>query len=245
MFEATVKCEVLKEVVNVISTLVNEAKFSIDSKGLTVRAVDPAHVAMVDLELKAGAFEKYKADETELGIDLEKLGEVLKLASATDKISLQFDEERNKLVVKVENITRRMPLVDVASMSEPKVPNLNPTVKVVLKTSELDKGIKAGETVSDHIALVATPEGFEVTSESETDFASLKLSKASLEALQCKELTKSLYSSDYFSKMIKAITSSEKVMLWLGNDYPVKLEFELANGHGKAYYLLAPRIESE
>ncbi|MEW6070435.1 MAG: DNA polymerase sliding clamp, partial [Candidatus Thermoplasmatota archaeon] len=133
MFEATVKCEVLKEVVNVISTLVNEAKFSIDSKGLSVRTVDPAHVAMVDLELKAGAFEKYKAEPIELGIDLEKLGEVLKLASASDKILLQYDEEKNKLVVKVENITRRMPLVDVASMSEPKVPNLNPTVKAILK----------------------------------------------------------------------------------------------------------------
>ncbi|MEW6070536.1 MAG: DNA polymerase sliding clamp, partial [Candidatus Thermoplasmatota archaeon] len=92
---------------------------------------------------------------------------------------------------------------------------------------------------------IANTDSFEVSSESETDSSSLRLPKASLEALQCKELTKSLYSSDYFSKMIKAITSSEKVTLWFGNDYPVKLEFELAKGHGKAYYLLAPRIESE
>jgi proliferating cell nuclear antigen len=245
MFECTIRGDVLKEVVNILSTLVSEAKFIIEPKGITVRAVDTAHVAMVDLELKSTGFEKYKATSTELGVDLEKLSEALRLASSTDKISLRYDEEKNKLVFKVENITRRMPLVDVASMSEPKVPNLTHSVKIVLKTAELDLGIKAGESVSDHVALIATPESFEVASQSETDSSTLNLPKASLEILQCKEATKSLYSLDYFSKMIKAITSSETVTLWLGSDYPVKIEFELAKGHGRAYYLLAPRIESE
>lgn len=245
MFEAVIRCDVLKEIVDVVSTLVDEAKFTIDPKGVVVKAVDPAHVAMVDLELKASGFEKYKATAMELGIDLEKLSEVLKIAKSDDKISLEYDEERNKLVAKVENITRRMPLVDTASMGEPKVPNLNLPIKIVVKASELDKGIKAGESVSDHVVLVASPEGFEVNCESETDSVSLKLPKAALVSLQCKEMAKSLFSLDYFSKMIRAVGSSENVTLYLGTDYPVKLEFDIAKGNGHTSYLLAPRIESE
>lgn len=52
MFNAKVKSEVLKGIIDVTSPLVNEVKFNITSKGISLRAVDPAHVAMVDLEIK-------------------------------------------------------------------------------------------------------------------------------------------------------------------------------------------------
>ncbi|MCK4613503.1 MAG: DNA polymerase sliding clamp, partial [Thermoplasmata archaeon] len=51
MFEAKVKSEVLKETVNVISTLINEAKFKITGDGIRVMAVDGSHIAMIDLSL--------------------------------------------------------------------------------------------------------------------------------------------------------------------------------------------------
>ena len=56
MFQAKARAEVLKEVVNVVSTLVDEAKFTVNSDGLTIKAVDPAHIAMVDLTLGKDAF---------------------------------------------------------------------------------------------------------------------------------------------------------------------------------------------
>ena len=51
MFQAKARADTLKEVVNVVSTLVDEAKFIINGEGLALRAVDPAHIAMVDLSL--------------------------------------------------------------------------------------------------------------------------------------------------------------------------------------------------
>ncbi len=63
MFEGKVKADVLREVVDVVSTLVDEAKFNVGKDSIIVKAVDPAHVAMVDLSLDRGAFEAYKADE--------------------------------------------------------------------------------------------------------------------------------------------------------------------------------------
>ena len=61
MFNAKVKSEVLKGIIDVTSPLVNEVKFNITPKGIFLRAVDPAHVAMVDLEIKSDAFDEYKA----------------------------------------------------------------------------------------------------------------------------------------------------------------------------------------
>ncbi|HEY5538991.1 MAG TPA: DNA polymerase sliding clamp, partial [Thermoplasmata archaeon] len=97
MFEAKVKADVLKEVVDVVSTLVDEAKFNVGKDAIGVKAVDPAHVAMVDLALDRGAFEAYKADEGELGVDMDKMKEILRLAKGGETISLNHDEDKNRL----------------------------------------------------------------------------------------------------------------------------------------------------
>ncbi len=245
MFKAQVRSEVLKELLAVIQTLVDEAKFNISKDGIKIKAVDPAHVAMVEMSLDAGAFEKFEADESELGIDIEKLSDVLKLAKAGDVVSMDLDEQKNRMVFRVDNITRRMSLVETAGMSEPKVPNLSLPSTIRLKARELSMGIKASESVSDHISLTATPEGFELVSEGDTDSVNLHLSKEQLEELDCSEETRSLFSLDYFSNMVKSIDNDAVVTLNLGTDYPVKLEFDFADGNGKVRYLLAPRIESD
>jgi proliferating cell nuclear antigen len=250
MFDVKVKAEVLKEVVDVISTLVDEAKFNVTKDGVSVKAVDPAHVAMVDLSLERAAFEAYRADDGELGLDMDKVKEVLKLAKSSDVIAITHEEEKNRLVLNVGNTTRRMSLVDTAGMSDPKVPSLNLPAKVTVFADELRQGIRASESVSDHIALIAGPDGFEIVSEGDTDTVSHKVPKDLLEELSAKETVRSLFPLDYFSNMVKAIpfgsaNEKAKVRLYLGSDYPVKMEFKIAGGKGEVKYLLAPRIESD
>lgn len=244
MFEGKVKADVLKEVVDVVSTLVDEAKFNVGKDAITVKAVDPAHVAMVDLTLDRSTFEVYKADEGELGIDMDKMKEILRLAKGGETISVSHDENKNRLVVTVGNTTRRMALVDTAGMSDPKVPSLNLPAKVIVRTDELRQAIRASESISDHIALKASPDGFEIASEGDTDNVSHVVPKDLLEELQCKEPVRSLFPLDYFSNMVKAISSAPNVTLYLGSDYPVKMEFKIAGGKGDVKFLLAPRIES-
>jgi proliferating cell nuclear antigen len=245
MFHAKIKSETLKGVVDVVSTLVDEAKFNIDADGMELKAVDPAHVAMVDLKVQKSAFEEFSADETELGIDLDKIKEVLRLSRAGDIIDMEQDESKNRLVLNVGNITRRMNLVDTAGMSDPKVPNLNLPAKITVTSDELQKGIRAAESVSDHIALNASPEGFEMYSEGDTDSVSLKLPKDLLISLDVSEKVKSLFPLDYFSNMVRSIPAGSVVTINLGSDFPVKLEFEIADKQGSVDYLLAPRIESD
>ncbi len=245
MFHAKIKSETLKGVVDVVSTLVDEAKFNIDADGMELKAVDPAHVAMVDLKVQRSAFEEFSADETELGIDLDKIKEVLRLSRAGDIIEMEQDEAKNRLVLNVGTITRRMNLVDTAGMSDPKVPNLNLPAKITVTSDELQKGIRAAESVSDHIALNASPEGFEMYSEGDTDSVSLKLPKDLLISLDVSEKVKSLFPLDYFSNMVRSIPAGSVVTINLGSDFPVKLEFDIADKQGSVDYLLAPRIESD
>jgi len=246
MFKAEIKSDTLKGLVNVISTLVDEVKFSISEEGVNLKAVDPAHVAMVDMMIGKGAFESFSADNgTDMGVDLDKMKDVLKLAGSGDVLSMEQDESQGRLILKVGNITRRMNLVDTSGMNDPKVPQLSLPVNVDVAVSELQRGIKAAESVSDHIALSADEESFELFCEGDTDSVSLKLDKAKLAGITASSKVRSLFPLDYFSNLVKAIPSDTIVKISLGNDYPVKLTFDFAGGNGTVGYLLAPRIEND
>ena len=245
MFNAKVKSEVLKGIIDVTSPLVNEAKFNITPKGISLRAVDPAHVAMVNLHIDNKAFEEYKADEMELGIDMDKLGGIMRLSSSGDMVSLEYDEESNRLIVKIGNLVRKMGLIDTAGMPDPKMPNLKLPAKVILKASELTQGVRASEAVSDHLALTVNTNNFELFAEGDTDTVNLKLPKDLLVDLNVTSKCRSLFSIDYFSNMIKPVKGEDPITIHIGNDNPIRVEFDIAEGKGHVTYLLAPRIESE
>lgn len=245
MFKADLKSDTLKGLVNIISTLIDEVKFTIGPDGMTLKAVDAAHVAMIEMEVGKDAFESYEADFCEIGLDLDKVKGVLKLASSGDIVSMEQDDTHGRLVFKVGNITRRMNLVDTATMNDPKVPQLSLATSISLMVDELQKGIRAADTISDHITLRAGPDFFELSCEGDTDSVSLRLEGSSLLGIEAAEEVRSMFPLDYFQNITKAIPAGTAVTVELDSDYPVKLVFALADGAAKVRYLLAPRIESD
>ncbi len=245
MFKARIKMEVLRELVEVISTLVTEVKVTVSKDGIDVKAVDPSHVAMLVLKLNKGAFEEFTGDATDMGLDVEKLKEVLRLAKPGEILDLQYDGGKNKLVVKAGKVTRHMSIVDPAGITDPKVPNVTPPGVAVVKMEELRQGIRGSESISDHVTLALDPEGFTMHSEGETDRVDMHLPKDGLTRLEVKEAVKSMYPLDFFSSMVKSITSSDDVTLHVGNEYPLKIDFQMAGGKGEGRFLLAPRVEED
>lgn len=245
MFKARVKMEVLREMVEVISTLVSEVKLVVSKDGIEVKAVDPSHVAMLVLSLKKGGFEEFTGESTEIGIDVEKLKEILRLSKPGDILDLSYEGGKGKLVVTVGKLTRLMGVVDPAGITDPKVPNVNPPGKVVIGIDDLRQGIRGSESISDHVTLALEPEFFTLHAEGDNDRVDLKIPKADLKTIEVKESVKSMYPLDFFSSMVKSITSADDVTMFVGNEYPLKLEFAIASGKGDARYLLAPRVEEE
>ena len=245
MFKARIRMEVLREMVEVISTLVSEVKLSISKDGIDVKAVDPSHVAMLVLKLNKNAFEEFTGEPTDIGVDVEKMKEVLRLCKPGDILDLQYDGGKNRLVLHVGKVTRHMSIVDPAGITDPKVPNVSPPGVAVVRTEELRQGIRGSESISDHVTITLEPETFTMHSEGETDRVDLKLPKESLKRLEAKEAVKSMYPLDFFSNMVKSITSSEEVTLHVGNEYPLKIEFQVSGGKGEGRFLLAPRVEED
>lgn len=246
MFKAVISAEVFKDAIEAVSTLVDEAKFRLTKDGISARAVDPANVAMVAFDLNAKAFDTFNATDSEIGVDLVRLMDILGMTSREDKIELSLNEETRKLEIRTGGLAYTLSLLDPSSIrKEPKVPNLELPAKIVLNGAELRRAVKAAEKVSDHMALGVVDKIFYVEAEGDLDKVRLEIPESSLISLQASSNVKSLFSLDYLNDLVKSLGKAERVSIDLGTDYPVKFNFSIAGGNGDVTYLLAPRIESE
>ncbi len=247
MFQGKIKADFIKTIIDATAILVDEAKFRLTGDGIYGRTVDPAHVGMIDFKLNKEAFDEYNCqEETEIGVDLDKLKSTLKIAATEDLVNLEYNKDEGRLIVTIGNLKRKLALLDTSEMADTKIPSLDLPAEIVVPTVELWQAIRAAEAISDHITLIADKDGFQMIAEGDTDVVELKLSKEQLYSLKCEERVRSMFPLDYLSDMIKvARGKSDEIAINLGNDYPVRLSFEMAGGYIKIVYLLAPRIESE
>ncbi|MFZ3167585.1 DNA polymerase sliding clamp [uncultured archaeon] len=245
MFKALIGAEKLKDSIESISTLVDEARFRLTPQGLSVKAVDPANVAMVSFELSKDAFESFEATEGELGIDLTKLIGVMEMAEKSDNIELELDEASHKLIVRMRGLAYTMSLLDPSSIrKEPKVPSLDLPAHIVIRGEDIKRAVKAAEKVSDYMSMGVKGDVFFMEAEGDTDKVHVELEKSQLIDLQGTD-AKSLFSLDYLSDMSKILGKSNEVNIDLGKDFPLKIRIKIAEGHGEVSYMLAPRVESE
>ena len=73
MFKAAINAELLRDAIAALAVIIDEVRLKIKPEGISVKAVDPANVAMGIFELGSSAFDEYSADESEIGIDLNKI----------------------------------------------------------------------------------------------------------------------------------------------------------------------------
>jgi proliferating cell nuclear antigen len=247
MFNAIVSAGTLRDALDSVSVLVDECKIRLEEDELAIKAVDPANVGMVDLSLDAEAFESYEADGGVIGVNLSRLEDIAGMGAAGDLVHLELDEETRKLHIRIDGLSYTLALIDPDSIrQEPDIPDLDLPAEIVLEGSHLDRGIKAADMVSDHIALRVDQEAetFHIEAEGDTDDVDLELGTEDLIALDGGP-AESLFSLDYLKDMNKAIPSDAEVTMELGEEFPVKLHFEFAEGLGSVTYMLAPRIQSD
>jgi len=247
MFKAIVDAETLQEALDSVSVLVDECKIHLNEDGLAIRAVDPANVGMVDLELAAEAFESYEADGGLIGVNLSRLEDIAKMASAGQLVQLALDEETRKLHIDTDGLEYTLALIDPDSIrKEPDLPDLDLPASVVLEGAHIDRAVKAADMVSDHIALGVDPdaETFYVDAQGDTDDVHFELAADELIDLHSGS-ARSLFSLDYLKDMNRAVPKNGEVTVNLGEEFPVELQFEIAEGQGHVTYLLAPRIQSD
>ncbi|TSD13548.1 DNA polymerase sliding clamp [Haloglomus irregulare] len=245
-FRAAIQSEPLKDILRALRATVDEARVKIDEMGIRVRAVDPANVAMDDLNLSASAFESYDATPGVIGVDLDRLWDPVSLANKGDLVQLHLDTESRKLVVAVAGLKFQMACLDPATIrSEPTLPELELPASVTVDRDALRQGVKAADLVADHVGFRMTPdeEVFRIDAEGDTDSVDFRIDADDWEAVTLAEAS-SLFSLDYMKKIVRTVPAGTTVTIDFGTEFPAMLSYDIGDGDGSMIRMLAPRIET-
>jgi proliferating cell nuclear antigen len=249
MFAVTISPSDLESAFNSVDALVDECKMHISEEGVSVTAVDPANVGMVDLTLPRSVFESYEADDHTLGLPLERFLNIVHLFSQNDTDAparIFLNEETRKVRLECGGLDYTMSLIDPDSVTkEPEIPQIDLAADITLDQSDFDRSIKASNMVSDYVMLGATSDGeFYVSAEGDTDDVKVELDGEDLIEINAGD-AESLFSLEYLKEINKAIPANTPVTLELGPEYPIMINFLLIDGQADVLFMLAPRISSD
>ena len=239
----------LKESVNIISELVNEVCFKVDTEKVSLLATDPANVAMIDFKLLHGAFAEFSVEKpVDLSVSLENLKAILKRAKPEDSLTLTLDDVKNRLRVELIGTNRRtfnLALID-RDQEDHKWPSLNFSASVSLPAARFDDAIADMGVVSDSVALLAEAEKFTVKSEGTVSDAKVELpvtGESSIE-LNDGESVVAKYALSYLTKMASGSKLADNVLISFSPDYPLRLKYTVPNKL-ELGFILAPRVNND
>ena len=64
MLNVTARQDLMSKIIETLGVVVEDARFDFSENGLEVRVVDPSHVAMIQMNIDAAAFDTWELDET-------------------------------------------------------------------------------------------------------------------------------------------------------------------------------------
>ncbi|MDA8725031.1 hypothetical protein N9M40_04320 [Candidatus Poseidoniales archaeon] len=133
----------MSKIIETLGVVVEDARFDFGEGGMEVRVVDPSHVAMIQMNIDAAAFDTWEIDENKLGLELRKIKELVSLGGATDMIEMAFNAESGVFTLNLGKIDRNIRPLDDSTMNVPTLPNLELPCTVKLSGADLAQALRA------------------------------------------------------------------------------------------------------
>lgn len=246
-FAKTASSQEWKAVASAVKTLVEEATFEATGESMTFRAMDPSHVALVDLSWPNTAFEKYECDKPfKFSLRVEDLVKLVGRSDSKDSVEITSTEE-DAIMMKFTNGYKReftIHLIESSGGTAP-LPKLEFDTKVTLTKSIFEKLLSDISVVSDQVTIVATKDKLSFSGKSDVGKADIALEKndADVLELQVGAESKATYSIDYLIGITKAVGGvSDTLLAEFSTKKPIRLEFKLNDQGARVHYFLAPRV---
>ena len=229
--------------------LADEVKLKVSDNGVKVLVVDPSHVCMAKVDLAPEMFELLSIEETrEIGINVDELKDILKLAKTTkkdpDTVTIEMT---HKGTYQVGYHDGEFSLVDLEGFPNPKPPTIPFVNEFKVRVKELYDFLRKADNVSDHIEITVATDEVMFVAHGEKGKARLKLPVGSNALPELEgQSSRTLFSMEYFMNMVKAIKgSSEYAVFKNATNYPLEMTYTVQDGRGKVMFMLAPRLEND
>ncbi len=232
----------LVTVLEALGNIVDEALFRFAQDGLTVKALDPAQIALIVIRMPSEAFLEYNIEkDLEVGVNVNNLVKTLPKPKKGDKFVFKANEEFYEVII--EGISTKRYKYRSIEVSAQEVGEITPEFKVSALVvarafKEALKDLKGAGTIT----FVAEDDQYLYLKALEVS-AEARLSRVggSILEMEVKEPSRANYDEDYILKVLNLTGVTDAVNIKFGNDVPLYLSFTLVEG-GSVEYLLAPKM---
>ena len=243
-----VRAATLRPLLSAVGALVDECRLTFGTDGIRAAAMDPATVAAVEVALAASAIESYAADGSTVGVDVERLVDVLSMADRDALVTLALDPESLRLHVVAGELTYALGLFDPESVRGPgdvDALGFEHTAALTLPGETVGRFVTAAGMVADHLALAVDPaeERFVASADGDTDDVRFVVPAEEATAFEAGPAD-SLFSLSYLECIERAVPSGTDVRVTLGEEAPLGVEYEVADGGGRVEAFVAPRLQA-
>lgn len=225
--------------------------------GISLQAMDTSHVALVSLNLSMEGFESYRCDNNViLGINIANLSKVMKLADASDSITLQADADPSHLKIRFDNAkTQRatefqlnLLSLDVEHLS---IPETEYASLITINSGEWSKICKDLQSLSESMTIQTKNGCANLAVDGPAGKGEIKLSssedadrKEDMTTIEVEQPVTQQFALNYLNMFNKAAGLSTFTKLCLHQDQPLVTQFEIEQ-LGVLKYYLAPKISDE
>ncbi|MFC7070084.1 DNA polymerase sliding clamp [Halobaculum lipolyticum] len=243
-----VRADTLRPLLGAVGALVEECRLTFGADGVRAAAMDPATVAAVEVELDAAATESYTADGTTVGVDVDRLDDVLAMADRDAVVTLALDPESFRLHVVAGELAYTLGLFDPESVRGPgdvEALGFEHTAALTLPGETVGRFVTAAGMVADHLTLAVDPdEGrFVASADGDTDDVRFVVPREDTAEFDAGE-ARSLFSLSYLECVERAVPSGTDVRVTLGEEAPLGVAYEVADGGGRVEAFVAPRLQA-
>lgn len=247
--EGIIDADALTQWVETFTPLVEEGAVHFDDAGLTTRVVTPGQVVLIGpVEFDQRAFESYHAEgQAVVGLPFGEVEHRLDAADADDLVDVAVDMETRHLRLRYRNVEHTVALIDPDALrNEPDIPDVDVPNTVTIEGAVLDEAIDQADLVSDHITIECDPDAREMVfvGQGDTDTATVSASDDDLlDPTTIEAETESIYPQEFMAGVASPIPDDAEVRLRLGDEFPMHLDWQAADGDLNVHQMIAPRIQ--
>ncbi len=249
MLRVTAKQQLMREIVDLLSVLTEEAKLCWGENGLSTTVVDGSHVALMSVTIADAVFETYEVEEpVEIGLELGKLRDLLTLAGPNDLVEIDYDGATGAINVRVGEVHRILRGLDTGSMAEPRMPELKFDCRAKLSAERLSRALRAAKFVGELVDLSLDKNQMTVSVTVEAGEAvNVRFDAGEMSELIAPKPTQSTYSLQFLEPLSRKLASglTDEVSIEFQDRYPLRLTWSSNDGGAAWSYFLAPRVSNE
>lgn len=250
MFQAALyEAKRILEILEVTSTLLEEAEFRITERGLQLRAMDNSRTAMVDLDLPKAFFDQYQCAKTsELRFNLKTVLRMLEGIRAKEPIEIEYHEDKARLVVRVQGDYRRVIRLTTLTIEGAfeREPSVAFDTRAEIRSELLGRVIADAQKIAKEVSVEAEDNALSfsaiglVGSFKNTN----EVGDPSLVSLSIGKKSNATYSLDLLGSVVKNASSiCDSLTVEFSSDDVLRLGLVMPDG--RVHFYFAPLVEEE